>query len=126
MTGVRKISHASYETPDLESQTEYFTNVLGLTLIAKEKDAVYLANASEHHSVILRRGADAKCTRIGFQLGPDDDLDAFEKQTAAHGLQTSRKKDPEPAIGDMVVFEDPKGTVMEVFKLTERKNPGYR
>jgi catechol-2,3-dioxygenase len=35
MIGVRKISHASYETPDLEKQTEYYTDILGLTLIAK-------------------------------------------------------------------------------------------
>ena len=62
MISVRKISHASYETPDLEKQAEYYTNVLGLTLIAKEREAVYLANASEHHSVILRRGSQPKCT----------------------------------------------------------------
>ena len=67
-----------------------------------------------------------QCTRIGFQLGPDDDLDAFEKQTAAHGLRTSRKKDPEPTINDMVAFEDPKGTVMEVFKRPEPQSQGFR
>ncbi|MFZ0841494.1 MAG: VOC family protein [Xanthobacteraceae bacterium] len=116
MISVRKISHASYEIPDLDAQAEYYTNVLGLRLIAKEQDAAYLANANDHHSVVLRRGEQPRCTRIGFQLGPDDDLDAFEKQTAAHGLRTARKKDPEPTIGDMVSFEDPKGTVMEVFK----------
>jgi catechol 2,3-dioxygenase-like lactoylglutathione lyase family enzyme len=126
MIGVRKISHASYETPDLERQAEYYTNVLGLTLMAKERDAIYVANASEHHSVIVRPGPQPKCTRIGFQLGPDDDLDAFEKQTAAHGLRTSRKKDPEPTISDMVAFEDPKGTVMEVFKRPEPQNQAFR
>src|SRR5262249_49069248 len=125
MIGVRKISHASYETPDLEKQADYYTNILGLTLIAKERDAVYLANTNEHHSVILRQGAQPRCTRIGFQLGPDDDLGAFEKQTAAHGLRTSRKKDAEPTIGDMVVFEDPKGTVMEVFKRPEPQRQGF-
>src|SRR5271156_3430177 len=125
MIAVRKISHASYETPDLEKQAEYYTNVLGLTLIAKEREAVYLANASEHHSVILHRGSQPKCTQLGFQIGPDDDLDAFEKQTVAHGLRALRKKDPEPTIGDMVAFEDPKGTVMEVFKRPEPQKQGF-
>ena len=119
MIGVRKIAHAAYETPDLEQQTEYYTNILGLTLTAKDKDAVYLANTVDHHAVVLRRGAAAQCTRVGFELGPNDDLDAFEKQTAAHGVKTSRKKDPEPTIADMVAFQDPKGTVMEVFKRPE-------
>lgn len=119
MIGVRKIAHAAYETPDLEQQTEYYTNILGLTLTAKDKDAVYLANTVDHHAVVLRRGAAAQCTRVGFELGPNDDLDAFEKQTAAHGVKTTRKKDPEPTIADMVAFQDPKGTVMEVFKRPE-------
>src|SRR4029077_14668791 len=113
MIGVRKISHASYETPDLDKQTEYYTDVLGLMLIAKEKNTVYLANTIDHHSIILRNGPEPKCTAIGFQIGPDDDLDAFEKQTAGRGLRTARKKDAEPTIADMVVFEDPKGTIME-------------
>lgn len=119
MIGVRKIAHAAYETPDLEQQTEYYTNILGLTLTARDKDAVYLANTVDHHAVVLRRGSAAQCTRVGFELGPNDDIDAFEKQTAAHGVKTSRKKDPEPTIADMIAFQDPKGTVMEVFKRPE-------
>ncbi|MET0868501.1 MAG: VOC family protein [Pseudorhodoplanes sp.] len=119
MIGVKKISHAVYESPDLEHQLEYYTDVLGLTLIAREKDAAYLASTIEHHSVILRNGSHPRCVAIGFQLGPDGDLDGFEKQTAAHGIHVTRKRDAEPTIGDMVSFEDPKGTVMEVFRSPE-------
>ena len=126
MIGVRKISHASYETPDLDKQVEYYTDVLGLSLIAQERNAVYLASTCDHHSVILRQGDQPKCARLGFQLGPDDDLDAFEKQTIAQGVKTVRKKDPEPTIADMVAFEDPKGTVMEVFKRPEAQPQGFR
>jgi len=126
MIGVKKISHASYETPALEKQIDYYTEILGLSLIAREKDAAYLANTVEHHSVILRAGSHPRCTRIGFQLGPDDDLDAFEKQTAAQGLHVTRKKDAEPTIEDMVSFEDPKGTVMEVFRRPEPQKQPFR
>src|SRR6201987_3861914 len=116
MIGVKKIAHATYETPDLDQQIEYYTDILGLNLIAREKDAAHLASTVDHHSVVLRKGSGdaARCVRIGFQLGVDDDIDAFEKQTAAHGIKTARKKDPEPSIADMVSFEDTKGTVMEV------------
>jgi catechol 2,3-dioxygenase-like lactoylglutathione lyase family enzyme len=119
MIRVKKIAHAVYETPDLDQQTEYYTDILGLNLIAKDKDAAYLASTVDHHSVVLRKGGAAQCVRLGFQLGPDDDLDGFEKQTAAQGIKTRRMKDPEPTITDMVAFEDPKGTVMEVFKRPE-------
>ena len=116
MIRVSKIAHATYETPDLDQQTEYYTDIIGLIVAAKEKDTVYLASTVDHHSVVLKRGAKANCVRLGFQLAADADLDAFEKQTAAHGIKTARKKDPEPSIAEMVTFEDAKGTTMEVFK----------
>ena len=116
MIRVSKIAHASYETPDLDQQTEYYTDILGLSVAAKEKDAVYLASTVDHHSIVLRKGAQSQCVRVGFQIGPDADLGEFEKQVAGHGVKTERKKDPEPSIADMLVFADPKGTIIEVFK----------
>src|ERR1700740_2905571 len=98
MIRVRKIAHASYEVPDLEQQTGYFTNILGMTLVGKEKDATFLANTVDHHSVVLRKGSQARCVRLAFQIGEGDDLDAFDKQVQAHGIKTQRKKDPEPSI----------------------------
>jgi catechol 2,3-dioxygenase-like lactoylglutathione lyase family enzyme len=35
MIRVSKIAHASYETPDLAQQTEYYTAILGLTVAAQ-------------------------------------------------------------------------------------------
>jgi len=125
MLRVKKIAHATYETPDLDQQIEYYTDILGLTLVAKEKDVAYLASTLDHHSVELRRGEHSQCTRLGFQVGLDDDLNAFEKQTAAHGIKTQRKKDPAPSIADMVSFDDPKGTAMEVFKRGEFAQQKY-
>jgi len=116
MIRVCKIAHATYEMPDVERQIEYYTDVIGLTLVERDKEAAYLASTLDHHSVVLRPGGAARCTRLGFQIGPDDDLDAFEQQVRAKGTKTERKKDSAPTLSDVVSFEDPKGTVMEVFK----------
>jgi len=98
MIPVRKISHATYETPDLDRQVEYYTEILGLTLTGKDKDVAYLANTIDHHAVVLRKGTEAKCVHLGFQLGPEDDLDAFEKQTKEHGIKTSATRIPSPLL----------------------------
>ena len=116
MIRVTKIAHASYRTPDLDQQIEYYTDILGLKLVARDKEKAYLASTIDHHSVVLEHGSKAECVRLGFQIATDADLNDFEKQVAALGVKTSRKKDPEPSIADMVTFEDPKGTIMEVFK----------
>ena len=127
MIRVKKIAHATYETPDLDRQVEYYTDILGLSLVEKQKDTAYLASTIDHHSVVLRKGDQSRCARLGFQVGADVDLGAFEKQTAGHGIKVQRKSDPEPSIDEMITFEDPKGTVMEVFKRSEfshQKFPG--
>jgi catechol 2,3-dioxygenase-like lactoylglutathione lyase family enzyme len=119
MIRVRKIAHAAYEMPDVEKQIEYYTDILGLTLVDRSKQAAYLASTVDHHSIVLSKGAESKCLRLGFQIAPDDDLDDFERQVQGHGIKTERRKDPEPTIADMVTFQDPKGTAMEVFKRGE-------
>jgi catechol 2,3-dioxygenase-like lactoylglutathione lyase family enzyme len=119
MIRVKKIAHATYETPDLDRQVAYYTDILGLTLVAKEKDQAFLASTIDHHSVVLHKSDAARCTRLGFQIGTDDDLKDFDKQTTEHGIKTQRVNDPGPSIAEMITFEDPKGTVMEVFKRGE-------
>ncbi len=115
MISVKKISHACYETPDLDLQVEYFTEVLGLALISRSADEVFLGGTIDHHSVVLRRAAKSECSRLGFQIGADDDLDEFERQLQSHGIDTVRKSDPEPGIAHELTFVDPKGTTIEVF-----------
>ena len=44
MIGVKKIAHATYEMPDVDKQVEYYTDIMGLTVTGKEKDAVFLAS----------------------------------------------------------------------------------
>jgi catechol 2,3-dioxygenase-like lactoylglutathione lyase family enzyme len=119
MIRVRKIAHAAYEMPDVDKQIEYYTDILGLTLVERTKDAAYLASTVDHHSIVLSQGAEAKCLRLGFQIAPDDDLNEFERQVQGHGVKTERRKDPEPTISDVVTFADPKGTAIEVFKRGE-------
>ena len=116
MISVKKIAHATYQMPDVDKQLAYYTDILGLTLVERSKDAAYLASTIDHYSVVLKQGPEAKCVRVGFQIGPDDDLSEFEQQVAGHGIKTERRRDPDPTIADMLTFEDPKGTVMEVFK----------
>jgi catechol 2,3-dioxygenase-like lactoylglutathione lyase family enzyme len=116
MIRVHKIAHASYETPDVDKQADYYTDVIGLTLVAKEKDTIFLSSTVDHHAVVLRKGPTAQCARIAFQISPESDLGEFEKQVESHGIKTQRKKDPEPSISELLTFVDPKGTIIEVFK----------
>jgi catechol 2,3-dioxygenase-like lactoylglutathione lyase family enzyme len=118
---VRKIVHATFETPDLDRQVAYYRDVLGLVIVEKTADTAWFAAGGDHHSVVIHRGPSAGCVRLGFQVAPGTDLGRFEKQVQAHGISTQRRRDADPFTPDLVTFDDPKGTRMEVF--VERSLP---
>jgi len=125
MTDIRKISHATYETPDLAQQTEYYTDVIGLTLVDKDREAVFLASTVEHHSVVLMKGDAARCTRLGFQVGPDADLADLVRKVEGHGVTVEHRQDAEPGVGELVTFVDPKETAIEVFRAPQPRGQSF-
>ena len=125
MAAVRKLSYVCYETPDLARQRDYYTDVLGMSLAGEEVGVAYLAHTVDHHSVVLRGGGATACIRIGLQIGAEEDLDAFERDVQAHGVQTRRARDLQPGIVDTLSFSDPKGTVVDVFRAPEPSAKGF-
>lgn len=116
MIQVRRLASVSFETPDLERQVEYYSEILGLTLVDRDSNTAYLSSVNDHHSVILRRGDEARCLALALQISPQDDLSEFERQLARFGVNSKRMSDPEPSIPEFVSFEDPKGTTINVFR----------
>lgn len=112
---VTKISHACYETPDLDRLADYYTGILGLSLADRTADAAFLASTVDHHSVVLHHGAAARCSRLGFQLAPDSDIAECAARLARDGVEARQESDPAPGISQQLSFLDPKGTVIEVF-----------
>jgi catechol 2,3-dioxygenase-like lactoylglutathione lyase family enzyme len=126
MIRVRKISHATFETPDLERQIAYYTDVLGLALVARDNGTAYLASTLDHHSVVLKQGAAAVCRRLAFQIAPTDALADFEKQLTDQGVKTERRSAPAPSIRECVSFEDPNGTGIDVFAEHETSRQDFQ
>ena len=117
MIRVCKIAHASYETPDLDQQIEYYTDIIGLTLAAKEKDKAYLASTIDHHSVVLQRGAQGGVPAPRF---PDPNRRRSRRVRGAGRARTASRRRARKTRNRRSPtwsrFPDPKGTIMEVFK----------
>ncbi len=67
---ISKISQAFYVTPDLERLTEYYQEVLGLSLIEREGGQVYLGSTVDNHSIVLRQGELPSAMGSVFSLVP--------------------------------------------------------
>ncbi len=115
MIKVSKIAHITLETPDLERQLEYYRQVIGLSLVARDETTAYLATVTGELAVVLKQGAAARCASLAFQVAPGTDLAATARALAAEGIQTQTRQDSQPGIGQVVSFVDLNGTAIELF-----------
>ena len=115
MIQVKRMSHATLETPDLDRQIEYFTQIAGLALVERENGRAYLATKVGDLAVQLAKGDHARCARIAFQVAPDTEFDDIRRGLEAEGVRCQVQNDPSPGVARAVTFVDPKGTAIEVF-----------
>jgi catechol-2,3-dioxygenase len=125
---VRRLAHATLWTPDLARMTDYYTEVVGLQVIEQNKDRVFLATREGLESICLEKGDKPELARIAFQVAPGSDLgDAIERLDKA-GIKAERRSGISPGVKDAIVFDDAKGTPVEIFAEYEfakrERNPG--
>lgn len=115
MIQVRRIGYTTLQTPDIEAQIAYYTDVLGLTLVGRDGGRAFLATRQGQLAIVLEPGDAPSCSRIGFQVAPDTDLKDVSKSLAADGIKSELRGSSTPGSGMVLAFEDPKGTTLELF-----------
>ena len=115
MIDVKRFGHATFETPDLERQIDYFTQVTGLVLAERQNGRAYLATKVGDLAVQLEKGEVSRCARLAFQVAPGTEFNDIRRGIEAEGLRCEARNDTSPGIPKAVAFEDPKGTVIEVY-----------
>ena len=115
MIKAKRFGHVTLETSDIERQIDYFTEVAGLVVAERENGRAYLATKLGDLVVQLETGEEACCRRLAFQVAPELDFNDIRSGIEAEGLHCQSRNDPAPGIAQMLSFEDPKGTVCEIF-----------
>ena len=90
MIQVKRFSHATFETPDLERQIDYFTQVVGLAVAVRENGRAHLATKVGDLVVQLEKSDQARCTRLSFQVDPDTEFGDIRRGLEAGGCAVSR------------------------------------
>src|SRR3954452_13205177 len=114
MIKLRRIGHATFETPDLDRQIEHYTQVTGLVVAAREKDRALLATKLGQLVVQLKRADEPRCAKLAFQVAPDSDFKAMARALADEGIKSDVYSDDLPGTGKLLAFADNKGTTIEV------------
>jgi catechol 2,3-dioxygenase-like lactoylglutathione lyase family enzyme len=114
MVQVCRLGHATFTTPDLEKQTDYWSTVIGLQIVDRGRDWALFATKLGHEAILLERGDEPRLTRMALQARPDTDLAAAKAELEQKGLAVERRKDVTPGVSDALVFQDPNGVSIEL------------
>jgi catechol 2,3-dioxygenase-like lactoylglutathione lyase family enzyme len=115
MVQVKRVGHLTLTTPDIERQLDYYTRILGLQLVGREKNRAVLATKVGQECIVLEQGERPEGVRMSFQVAPGSDLKDVGSALSKLGLKNEQRSDITPGIGKAVVFEDLKGTQIELF-----------
>jgi len=115
MIKIRRLGHATLSTPDIEGQVDYYTRVLGLSLIERTAERAFLATKQGLEAIELVKGEPGRLTRLSFQITPGSDPAAVAKELEQAGLKCEVRHGISPGIAQAVSFEDPKGTRVDLF-----------
>ena len=115
MIDVKRIGHATFETPDIDRQIDYFTGIAGLVLAERQNGRAFLATKVGDLVVQLEKGDVSRCARIAFQVAPGTEFNDIRRGVEVEGVRCEARNDTSPGIPKVVAFQDPKGTAIEVY-----------
>ena len=115
MPQARRIGHATFETPDLNREIDHWVDVAGLVLAERDGKRAYLATKVGQLVVELHEGQEARCSGLSFEVSPKVDLAAVAKDLADEGVSSALNNDTAPGLPRALVFEDNKGTKVQLF-----------
>ena len=126
MIKVRRIGHATFETPDLDKAVDHFTQVMGLSLAGRDGKRAFLASKIGQLAIELQEGSQRRCTKLSFEVAPDADFADMRKTLSAHGVTAEERGDSMPGMPKVLSFDDPKGTRIELFRDWSRVGNGQQ
>jgi catechol-2,3-dioxygenase len=115
MIDIRRAGHATFTTPDLDRQVDYYSDMLGLIVTERDKDRAFLATRTGLEAIALEKGDKVGLTRLSFQVAPETDLAAFARTLSEHGIKSETRNGISPGAARALVFTDVKGTVIELY-----------
>jgi catechol 2,3-dioxygenase len=115
--GILRLSHVDITAPDLDLAAAYYTEVLGLILVERTEDRLFLKGWDErdHHCLAIRFDPRVGIDRFAFKCDHPDDLDLFEQRLEVAGASVSRvSAGDEIGQGESIRFDLPSGHEMEL------------
>lgn len=115
--GIYRLGHVDITAPDLDLAEAYYTQVMGLDLVERTDDRLFLKcwDERDHHSLAIRFDPRVGLDRVAFKVEHESDLDELESRIEAAGVAVSRISDGEEiGQGESLRFASPSGHEIEL------------
>jgi catechol 2,3 dioxygenase len=113
-----KLGHVELITPNFEQSLDFFRNVVGLQEVEQNGDTAYLRawGDTDHHSLALTAGKEARMDHVGWRTGGPDDLEQYARTLRDAGFEvTDVPAGTESGQGDAIRFDLTSGQTFELF-----------
>ena len=114
MPKVLALTNAVVGVTDLEKSLGYYQGVLGLKVVDRVRDKVYLASVSGAEALVLEQAPAAQCKGLRFQLAPASDMKEVLGELVKRGIKAELRSDPHPQVAESVAFFDLNGFHVEL------------
>lgn len=121
-----RVAYVDLVVTDLERARDWWVGLIGFHVEDEEPGVLYLRGYEEfvHHSVALREGPAAACSRIGFRVRTPECLDRAEKHFRDRGCAVERvDAGATRGLGEAVRAVDPLGFTLELVHHMDRAEP---
>ena len=118
-----RLSHVEYVVTDLASAREFYSETLGLIIVAETADRIYLRALEErgHHCLQLTEGGPPCVACLAFKVFADSDLTKAAAFFESQSLQISWHT--RPHMDRVLRVRDPWGVPLEFYAEMERLPP---
>ena len=121
--GILRLAHVDVTVVDLDLAVAYYTEVMGMLVVARDDSSVYLKcwDEADHHSLRLVYAPRTGMELMSFKVEREDDLSDLENAVTRYGFPVSRvSKGESVGQGESIRFETPSGHTMELVHDVER------
>ncbi|UOZ06922.1 VOC family protein [Amycolatopsis sp. WQ 127309] len=118
---VSKLGYVGFVTPDLDRLVEYYTQVLGFSLVDFSPQGAFVTTGTDHHCVVLTPGEAHARSVVGYEVF--EDLADAQRRLSDLGYPVQRRTDIGPGTPDVLVLTEPE-TGVELHLMTSQDPSG--
>jgi catechol 2,3-dioxygenase-like lactoylglutathione lyase family enzyme len=110
-----RLRHATFTSPDPERLLDYYRAVIGLGLVGRDGNRIFLASDSEQLSLVIEPG-EATLKSIAFEISSNTEMEVLGAALKRSDLRPELRSDPLPGVARLLSFSDPEGTQFELIQ----------